>query len=1072
MRIVIDLQGAQCGSRHRGIGRYSLALAQAMVRNAGSHEIIIALNGLFAETVEPIRAAFNGLLPQENIRVWYAHGPVHAFDKKNNWRRASAELIREAFLASLQPDIVHITSLIEGFGDDAVHSINLSAMHVPTAVTFYDLIPLIQSDVYLTPNPSFETLYREKIEHLSKADLYLAISDSSRLEALQYLHVPAERAVNIAAAADACFKKIQIPDHNQSVLRKKFGLTRPFLMYSGATDERKNHLRLIKAFSLLPAQLRSSHQLAIVGGLPTEHRRKFEAYAKFCGLLPDEVIITGRVSDDELVCFYNLCKLFIFPSWHEGFGLPALEAMSCGAPVIGANTTSVPEVIGRSDALFDPFNEKLIAKKIAQALQDDGFRADLATHGLDYARNFSWDISAKKALTAFEEWHSQNKQSRNEEKKNQSTYDFASWLIEKIALLGYTPTDENDWIKTAEYIARNHPTASEKQLFIDISELVNRDAKTGVQRVVRSVLVELIANPPKGFRIEPIYTTHEQSGYRYARKFSKQTFNLTYSDNELNDDPVDAISGDIFIGLDLHHAVMQQSNFYSYLKCIGVKSYYIVYDLAPVLLPEFFPSAIPSLHAQWLGSVANADGAICISRAVADEMADWLNAYGPKRLRPLKLGYFHLGADLAQSMPSVGLPSDASHVLDTIASAPTFLMVGTIEPRKGHMQTLAAFEQLWNQGINVNLVIVGKQGWNVDLLVELLRNHSEKNIRLFWLEGISDQYLEKVYATATCLIAPSEAEGFGLPLIEAAQHKLPIIARDLPVFREVAGENAYYFSGNTPESIANTVRAWLAIQSSGQTPQSGDIPWLTWKKSTQTLLNVVLADHWYKEWMPDNVCRIWGSDHRLGTQVGKRKGRDIVSTGNAGYLIFGPYIPLAAGKYRVALYGTLGQGVAADANIDVVIDGGKLILDKSLITESVVDDSLASLAISLDVGCTDLEIRVWVSNNSDLTISMIEIAPCLEELEDETPLEELTNGSPMSHASLNPSTSSSASTDNQNVAKSMTESPVADLALALKEVLSTNPAENDTAPTLDSQNAAPNSNVERKWANTKRKKKR
>ena len=115
MRIVIDLQGAQCESRHRGIGRYSLALALAMVKNRGDHDIIVALSGLFPETIEPIRMAFNGILPQESIRVWHAQGPVDALNSANTWRRHTAELIREAFLASLQPDIVHITSLFEGF---------------------------------------------------------------------------------------------------------------------------------------------------------------------------------------------------------------------------------------------------------------------------------------------------------------------------------------------------------------------------------------------------------------------------------------------------------------------------------------------------------------------------------------------------------------------------------------------------------------------------------------------------------------------------------------------------------------------------------------------------------------------------------------------------------------------------------------------------------------------------------------------------------------------------------------------------------------------------------------------
>lgn len=114
MRIVIDMQGAQTASRIRGIGRYTLSLTQAIVRNRGRHEIIIALNGLFPDTIEPIRAAFHSLLPQENIRVWYVPGPVRECDPGNIWRREVAERIREAFLENLQPDVVHVSSLFRG----------------------------------------------------------------------------------------------------------------------------------------------------------------------------------------------------------------------------------------------------------------------------------------------------------------------------------------------------------------------------------------------------------------------------------------------------------------------------------------------------------------------------------------------------------------------------------------------------------------------------------------------------------------------------------------------------------------------------------------------------------------------------------------------------------------------------------------------------------------------------------------------------------------------------------------------------------------------------------------------
>jgi glycosyltransferase involved in cell wall biosynthesis len=116
------------------------------------------------------------------------------------------------------------------------------------------------------------------------------------------------------------------------------------------------------------------------------------------------------------------------------------------------------------------------------------------------------------------------------------------------------------------------------------------------------------------------------------------------------------------------------------------------------------------------------------------------------------------------------------------------------------------------------------------------------NKRLFWLDGISDEYLEKTYAASSCLIAASYGEGFGLPLIEAAQHKLPIIARDIAVFREVAEEHAYYFRGLLPEELAHAVKAWLSLFDMQQHPKPEQLSWLTWKESANQLIRWILPD--------------------------------------------------------------------------------------------------------------------------------------------------------------------------------------------------------------------------------------
>ena len=227
MRIVIDLQGAQSsGSRFRGIGRYSLSLAQAMAREARDHEIWIALNGLFPDSIQALRVAFDGLVPQDRIVVWQAPGPVADIDSGNRWRREAGECLREAFLARLKPDVVHVSSLFEGLSDDALTAIGAFDGEFATAVTLYDLIPLIHRDPYLA-NPVVASWYERKLESLRRARLWLSISESSRREGIELLNLPEDRVVNISTAADAMFQPVHLSSEHEGAIRRRYGLKKP-----------------------------------------------------------------------------------------------------------------------------------------------------------------------------------------------------------------------------------------------------------------------------------------------------------------------------------------------------------------------------------------------------------------------------------------------------------------------------------------------------------------------------------------------------------------------------------------------------------------------------------------------------------------------------------------------------------------------------------------------------------------------------------------------------------------------------------------------------------------------------
>ena len=843
-------------SRFRGIGRYTTSFVKAILQNKGEHEVILVLSALFPDSISHIRSVFHGLIQQQNIRVWDAPGPVLEANTDNKSRREAAEIMREGFLAGLQPDIIHISSLFEGYGDDVVTSIARFDTKTPVSVMLYDLIPLLNPRHYLENKHAYAEHYRRKYKHLEKADCCLAISEHSRKEGCEYLSHLKEKIFNVSTAIGSEFTKKEICSSKKDLIYKRYGINNNFVLYTGGGDERKNIPRLIQAYALLSKSIRQTHHLLIAGKMPDGDTKELFRLAKQAGLGSDEMIVLGYITDEELICLYNLCRLYVMPSWHEGFGLPALEAMACGAAVISSNTTSLPEVIGLDQAMFDPFNVVDISNKIAEVLEDEVIHARIAEHGIKQAKKFSWDITAKKAIQA---WETTVKEIKNNYFDQSTSH---ALLITNVA---QKVSESDDLLKLASCIALNEQSADLRQILVDISELSQRDAGTGVQRVVRNYLKWILCNPPKGFRIEPVYASQEE-GYRYARKYMLRF--LDQDDTEVVDDLISWQRGDIFFGLDMqHHVQICNKAFYNQIKSEGVTVKFMVYDLLPIQFPDYFlQSDASKLHAELMSIVAASDEAICISRASADALDNWIKENKVSTSPNYRSSWVHIGSDFQSSKPSKGIPSDAAIVLQKISTNPTLLCVSTLEPRKGQQQILEAINLLWGEGIDVNLVLVGQQGWKTEELATRIENHSEFGERLFWLKGISDEYLEKVYSSSTCLIAASINEGFGLPLIEAARHGIPVIARDIPVFREVAGENAYYFSGDGPEDLSNSLKSWLELHKTANHPDSKGMNWLTWEQSTEKLKASLVYENYPRRQLLVDISELVQRDAKTGIQ--------------------------------------------------------------------------------------------------------------------------------------------------------------------------------------------------------------
>ena len=835
MRIVIDLQGAQCDSRFRGIGRYSLSFALAIARNAGKHDVWLALNSAFPQSILDLRQTFDGLIDPKQIRVFNNSGHTAEVVPDNAWRVRTSEQMREHFLEQLKPDVIHVPTLFEGYGDDAVTSVGSYTSGHKTAVTIHDLIPLMDQANYLS-NPIYRDFYFRKLESLKRAGLLLAISESSRLEAIEHLDWAPERIINTSEGADAHFKVIDLSEERKQEIRTRYGITRKTVMYApGGFDPRKNFDGLMQAYALLSPEIRRDYQLVLASRLSKsphdDSRAKMNACRENAGLVEDELVLTDFMPEDDLVALYNMADLFVFPSKHEGFGLPPLEAMACGAPTLGANTSSLPEVIGWSEALFDPLVPANMAAKISQALLDNGFRNKLKAHAAEQVKKFSWDASANKAIAALESLHALNTS------KPLVAYTTAN-LIDSISKIQSNPSaTEKDLAHTANAIAFNTSMEAPKKLLVDVTELVRFDAKSGIQRVVRSILLALHQNTPSGYELCPIY----YDGFRYLHAKSFMAA-LTQQAKKVQRTSFDEVAefnqDDVYLGLDLNPGLtVKLEATYQHWRALGLKVYFVVYDILLIDRPDWAPDEAAVGLKNWLTAVSQVStGLLCISEAVANEVRLWLQKNPPNRQLLPNIASFHLGADVESSAPTKGLPQDAAPTLKRIKSKTSFLTVGTLEPRKGHLQTLAAFELLWEQQVDVNLVIVGKKGWMIDVLAERINTHAELGKRLFWLDGISDEYLDSIYKASACLVSASEGEGFGLPLIEAAKQGIPILARDLPVFREVAGEHASYFIGLSAENLSLAVKGWLNRYPLKQVPDSSLIPILTWAQSGQQLI--------------------------------------------------------------------------------------------------------------------------------------------------------------------------------------------------------------------------------------------
>lgn len=263
--------------------------------------------------------------------------------------------------------------------------------------TIHDLIPYIMPE---TVGKGYLSKFISQMPGIiSSTDMIITVSEWSKKDIMRIFNIPEERIAVTHLAADDMF----VPMDKSSALqhiKEKYGIDRNFILYIGGFSPRKNVKSILVAFSMIYKNFSKDYRVVIIGSSKDDHQFLIKLSQNLG--IGDKVFFTGYVPYEDLPYFYNGADVFVYPSLYEGFGLPPLEAMSCGTPTITSNVSSIPEVVGDGALLINPFDTEELAKAMEKVLEDPGLKADLISRGFERAAEFNWRKTAQQTLEVYE----------------------------------------------------------------------------------------------------------------------------------------------------------------------------------------------------------------------------------------------------------------------------------------------------------------------------------------------------------------------------------------------------------------------------------------------------------------------------------------------------------------------------------------------------------------------------------------------------------------------------------------------------------------------------------------------
>ncbi|MFE5324204.1 glycosyltransferase family 4 protein [Paenibacillus sp. NPDC056579] len=371
MKVIMDATPLM--SQKTGVGYYTVNLVKQFLKTNNNFNLNLAING-----IKPSKPIHTGVGSVNKILIPY--------DKLRD--------------LNLNPTLYNGLKLEFITGNfDVFHGTNFHSWPTYNAkkvITFHDLAFIKYPE--LMPQHIVKHHAKWAIHSLYNSDMIITVSQSVRNEIIDYFNFDPEKVMcTPLAASEQFFRR----DQNQLLknVKAKYGLPDSFLLYVGTLEPRKNILRMIEAYYKAKKDSGLEQKLVLVGSKGLEIDTVFHKINKLN--LSKDVIIPGYVEENDLPLIYNAADAFIYVSMYEGFGLPILEAMKSGIPVITSNISSMPEVAGDAASLVDPLDTLSISEAINKVLLDKEYRNSLSLKGLGQSREFSWELTAAKTLDIY-----------------------------------------------------------------------------------------------------------------------------------------------------------------------------------------------------------------------------------------------------------------------------------------------------------------------------------------------------------------------------------------------------------------------------------------------------------------------------------------------------------------------------------------------------------------------------------------------------------------------------------------------------------------------------------------------